>query len=63
MQVRTENPEDKDMRKEWVQTDSLRRNQVTEEGGEEDKHQGVGNPGQVLQGDVPPQFPIYPLIG
>lgn len=51
------------MRKTGVQTNSLRGNQVTEEGGEEDKHQGIGYPGQVLQGDVPPQLPVNPLIG
>lgn len=45
------------------QTDSLRRNQVTEEGGEQDEHQGVWNPGQELQRDVPPQLPVNPFIG
>lgn len=58
----TEEREDAGVRKRAVQTDSLRRNQVTEEGGEEDKNQGIGNPGQVLQGDVPPQLPINPFI-
>lgn len=48
---------------EEVQTDSLRSNQVTEEGREEYEHQGIWNPGQVLQGDVPPQLLVNPLIG
>lgn len=46
-----------------AQTDSLRRDQVAEEGGEEDEDEGVGDPGDVLQGHVPPQLPVNPLIG
>lgn len=51
------------MRRKGVQTASLRSDQVTEEGGEQYEHQGIWNPGQVLQGDVPPQLPMNPFIG
>lgn len=51
------------VKQEQVQTDSLRGNQVTEDGGEKDEHQGIWNPGQVLQGDVAPQLPMNPFIG
>lgn len=46
-----------------MQTDGLWGDQVTEEGGEQDEHQGIGDPGQVLQGDVPLQLPVDPLVG
>lgn len=46
-----------------VQTTGLGSNQVTEQGGEQYEDQGIGNPGQVLQGDVPPQLRMNPFIG
>lgn len=59
----TEQQQEMGFKRKEVQTDSLRSNQVTEEGGEQDEHQGIRNPGQILQGDVPPQLPMNPFIG
>lgn len=47
---------------EGLQTDSLRSNKLTEEWGEQDEQEGIRDPGQILQRDVPFQLAIDPLI-